>query len=379
MTKPLSLVISGLALRNPGVGVGVYTRRLIEGLLRLAPEQVHLTVLIPGGLPAESLPWLPEAATQRVKEPPARVPGLIRDAWLFDRMVHSAPGGDTIFHSPAPAWALSRRPRTIVTIHDCIYRRFPRYLGRFVLRKQLAFASERYAAGSERILTDSQCSADDLVELAHVSREKIDVVYAWVGPEFEPAAARAAAPEVAAKYGLPPGYWLYLGGYDYRKNVEFLIRSYAAARRAATCPTLVLAGSIPTDLTQPYCDVHGALRETGLDAKSILMPGRIPDADLPGLYAGASLFVYPSLFEGFGLPPAEAMAVGTPVLASDGSSLTEVVREPECRFDPTDSPALTAKLRVAAADPGQFKIPLPPQFTEAAGIDAYLAALRRCR
>jgi glycosyltransferase involved in cell wall biosynthesis len=374
-SPPLPLVISGLALRNPSVGLGVYTRRLIEGLLRHAAGEVRLTVLIPAGLPAESLSWLPEGQIRRVKEPPTRLPGLFRDAWLFQRMIRMVEPG-AIFHSPAPAWAPSRRRPTIITLHDCIYRRFPRYLGRRFARKWLVFAAERYAATAQRVITVSHCAAEDLAQLARIPREKIEIVYNWVGPEFEAVKARLAAAEVAAKYGLPSGYWLYLGGYDYRKNVEFLIRSYAAATRAAACPPLVLAGEIPSDLTKPYCDVHGALREAGLGEKAVFMPGRIADADLPGLYAGASLFIYPSLCEGFGLPPAEAMAVGVPVLVSDGSSLPEVVEKEECRFDPAVSARLTEKLEAAARDPMQFLSPPPPYLSEAAGIKAYLAILR---
>ena len=129
-------------------------------------------------------------------------------------------------------------------------------------------------------------------------------------------------------------------------------------------------------MTKPYCDVFGALRDSGLDPDTVLMPGRIADSDLPGLYAGAGLFIYPSLYEGFGLPPAEAMAAGTPLLVSDGSSLPEVVQKPECRFDPAISSQLTAKLDAAAVDPSQFTSPLPPCISEAASIASYLAAIR---
>lgn len=378
MSQRLPLVLSGLALEKPQVGLGVYTRRLIEGLLRQAPGEVSLKVLVPERLRAESLPWLPEQCIDRIKEPGVKMPGLLREAWLFQRMVVMSekryPGA--IFHSPAPAWALARRKKTIVTLHDCIYRRFPRYLGRRFVRKRLIYAAERYGAGAERVLTVSNCAARDLVELAGIPEEKIQVIYNWTGPEYDAAKARVTAPAVAAKYGLPPGYWLYLGGYDYRKNVEFLVRAYAAARRQAPCPPLVLAGEIPTDLTKPYCDVHGALRETGLNESCVLMPGRIADGDLPGLYAGASLFVYPSLYEGFGLPPAEAMAVDTPVLVSNGSSLPEVVQRRECRFDPVNPGELIAKLQAAAVNAGAFRAPLPPYVSEEASISAYVKVLR---
>ena len=101
------------------------------------------------------------------------------------------------------------------------------------------------------------------------------------------------------------------------------------------------------------------------------MPGMIPSEDLPGLYAAASLLIYPSLYEGFGLPPVEAAAVGTPVLAADNSSLPEVVPKRKCRFDSTDPTELIALLRQAAVDPSAFISPLLPEFTEAKAMSLY--------
>ena len=114
-------------------------------------RSVALTVLIPDSLPVEQLSWLPERHIERVREPAVAPAGLVRDACLFQRMIRTARTRhpEAVFHSPAPAWAPSRRPDTIVTLHDCIYRRFPRYLGRR-FRKRLVFASERYAAASRR-------------------------------------------------------------------------------------------------------------------------------------------------------------------------------------------------------------------------------------
>ena len=381
MIKPLRLVISGLALRHPEVGTGVYTRRLIQGLLRHAPTEVALTVLLPASLRPEALPWLPPAHVQMVQEPPHFLPALLWDTWLFQRMAHAADARDatSIFHSPIPAWAPSRPRNTVVTLHDCIYRRFPRYLGRRFIRKQLLFATERYAAGAERVLAPSQCAARDLAQLAGIPAEKIRVVSNWVGPEFERSAAKAAVPTVRLKYKLPADYWLYLGGYDYRKNIEFLIRAYAEARRRIFCPPLVLCGKIPHNLTKPYCDVYGAIRAAGLDEKTVLLPGVIEDVDLPGVYAGASLFLYPSLYEGFGLPPAEAATVGTPVLVANGSSLPEVIPDATCRFDPVDPADLIAQLEAASSDPSRFLCTLPAGISEAAAIAAYLAILRTIR
>jgi glycosyltransferase involved in cell wall biosynthesis len=150
-----------------------------------------------------------------------------------------------------------------------------------------------------------------------------------------------------------------------------LLQAYALACRQEKLPPLVLAGRIPP-ATRTTCDVYGTLSALGLSSDQILFPGLVAVADLPILYRAASILIFPSLMEGFGLPPAEAMAVGTPVLASNTSSLPEVVQKPECLFDPTKLNSLVEKLLSASRDEAQFVAQLPPTFTESYGINRYV-------
>jgi glycosyltransferase involved in cell wall biosynthesis len=114
------------------------------------------------------------------------------------------------------------------------------------------------------------------------------------------------------------------------------------------------------------------LKDVDLRDDQILLSGPISETDLPMLYRAASLFIFPSLMEGFGLPPAEAMAVGTPVLVSNKASLPEVVQTADCRFDPTQPESLIAKLIAAAENERQFTAPLCDRFTESYGLKRYL-------
>ena len=157
---------------------------------------------------------------------------------------------------------------------------------------------------------------------------------------------------------------------------SFSSRPTREPRRAVPCPPLVLAGSIPTRIDRTLCDVQGALSRAGLTVGTdIFLTGLIADADMPGLYGAAEFLVYPSLYEGFGLPPAEAMAAGTPVLVADNTSLREVVPTVQNRF-PLDAPEALAGLLVAAsANPGKFVVPLDPRHREAAAIEEYLGVL----
>jgi glycosyltransferase involved in cell wall biosynthesis len=369
------LYLSGLPLKRADVGLGVYTQRLITGLLECAPV-FPFQVLLPEDL-EESLSWIP--ASRRILVPIKKRfrHALLQHTYEQQAVVSYAraqcPEG--IFHSTEmlPAWTVPAR--TVITMHDTMQRHFPRYLGRWPWRRLLLMAAERAARNCTLVLADSECSARDLGRLAGIPREKIRVCYAWVGKEFDPGEAQASIPRIREKYRLPSCYWLYVGGYDYRKNIEFLIEAYAAAQREKICPPLVLAGKIPTDLRQPVCDVEGMLRSTGLTKEQVICPGFIPANDLPGFYAGASLFVYPSLYEGFGLPAAEAMAVGTPLVVSDASSLKEVVPRAECRFDPQCLPELKKRLLQAVVNPELFHCSLSPEFLQEKGVKNYLDQL----
>ncbi len=371
-----SLVISGLGLANPFVGQGVYALRLLEGLRRRRPD-LAFRVLAPASFTALRDLLTPEEFVPLAGSPP-HPHELVAHPYWMNRLAARAQRDfpDAVFHSPSPFWALAQPARSIVTLHDCIYRTFRKYLGQFVVRRLLVEATERWAARARTVLTDSEFSATDLAERTGIPREQIRVLFPWVDERsFEPRdEARISA--LRERLGLPERFWLYLGGYDYRKNVEFLISSYAVLHRSHPwLPPLVLAGRIPTGRSDVSCDVAGAIRAAGLPADALLMPGLIEHADLPDLYRAASLLIYPSLMEGFGLPPAEAMAVGTPLLVADASSLPEVVRRSECRFDPRDESGLVARLRAAAENEGAFRCAFPPEFREDHGISAYLGWL----
>ena len=367
------LVVSGLALANPYVGQGVYAARLVRALQRSASRD--FIVVVPRGLnvagvfPGVSFVELPRFLNLRNE--------MLKQVVFSERLLRfvGRKFPSAVFHSPVPLTGRTKPVRTVVTMHDCIYRRFPNYLGHRGLRRWFAYATERFAASASLVLTDSIFSKNDLVERAGIEANRIEVLYPWVGDKFQLPADADRVEGLRTRLKLPERFWLYLGGYDYRKNIEFLIESYAQARRARALPPLALAGRIPQQPSAVTCDVLGAIRKAGLQPNDILMPGLIAIDDLPDLYRAASLFVFPSLMEGFGLTPAEAVAAGTPVLVSNNSSLPEVVSNPQCRFDGMNLESLVAKLLAAAQDATQFSATLPEQFTEAYGIKHYLSLI----
>jgi len=356
------------------VGLGVYSARLINGLLRYA-QDLDFKILLPQGtdsvelgIPADRIVEIPIAP--RLGN--AYLEGIASEIQLSLFLRRHYP--ESLFHATNSFYSPFRPKHMIITMHDVIPRRFPRYFGRTPLRKFMQTLHERFATSSDLVLAVSHCTARDLTELAGIPEKKISVLHNWVGEEFtnmEKNTSESRILEMRERLGLPDSYWLYIGGYDYRKNIEFLIRAYAKAREEAILPPLVLAGTIPTDLSKPYCDVLGALRDAGLSSQEVLMPGRIEEVDLPFLYAGASLVIYPSLYEGFGYPAIEAMAVGTPLLVSDRSSLPELTKKFACLFDPQNLNELKEKMLMAIIDPNQFLAPIQKQFTEREAIKEY--------
>lgn len=370
------ILINGWHAGMGAVGQGAYANRLLRGLARhVDREHVEVIVLVPEGRTLALSPLQVEALPYRSRGHAV----LDTTAWNYRVLTNRrAADAHTIFFSPGPVWGLRAPPRMAITYHDCIYRHFPVYLGRWGLRRWMLRWAERYLHRARVVFTESDHARADIAAHTGVPIDRIVAIPAWLPPEFSPAAAKARAADVRARYRLPDRYWLYLGGYDVRKNVEFLVRAYAKARRATTCPPLVLAGRIPTRRAPTLCDVNGARSEAGLDASALVEPGFIADADLPALYAGAELFVYPSLMEGYGLPPMEAMGCGCPALVADNSSLREVVRDAAYRFDTRSPDALVDRLIHAARE----KIPLNPSFDpahhdERAAMCAYVRALTR--
>lgn len=368
------LLIDGRSLSLSSVGLGVYTARLIRGLLRYS-QDLDFKILLPKGTDSVKL----EIPADRVIEIPsahrfgnAYLEGVASDIQLSLFLRRHYP--ESLFHTTHSFWSPFRPKHMIITMHDVIPRRFPRYFGRTPLRKFMQTRHERFAASCDLVLAVSHCTARDLTELAGIPAGKISVLHNWVGPEFailDKKFSESRILEMRERLGLPDSYWLYIGGYDYRKNIEFMIHAYAKAREKAVLPPLVLAGTIPTDLSKPYCDVLVALRDAGLSSQEVLMPGRIEEEDLPFLYAGASLVIYPSLYEGFGYPAIEAMAAGTPLLVSDRSSLPELTKNLACLFDPQNLTALSEKMLLAIIDPNQFLAPIQKQFMEREAIRGY--------
>lgn len=212
----------------------------------------------------------------------------------------------------------------VVTIHDLSFLRLPQ-LFPWAKRKYLTYLCRESALRAEQIVAVSRQTADDLIHYFEIPATKIHVVYNGVGEQFHPVSP--SEQEVfRERKGLPSRYLLYLGTLEPRKNLELLVQAFARWKRQHPLDSeevkLVLAGGKGWF----FQEIFAAVKELEMEDE-VLFPGFVPAKELPGWYSAAELFVFPSRFEGFGLPVLEAMACGVPVLCSDAGSLVELVQD----------------------------------------------------
>lgn len=234
-----------------------------------------------------------------------------------------------LFHFPFYTMPLIRNYKSIVTIHDITYEVHPEWYSRKALFAMRPFS--RYAAKhADKVLTDSQYSKQDLIEYYGISEEKIVVTYLGVEEWFRKIEDPTVLESTKAKYQIiSPHVILYVGSIHTRRNIEQLIRAFYTLCRKMLDVQLLIVGK----REYPYFDVQALVDELGLHNR-VILPGYIQDSDLPLLYNVADMFIYPSSYEGFGLPLLEAMACGTPVITSDNSSLPEVTGDAAIFIDP---------------------------------------------
>jgi glycosyltransferase involved in cell wall biosynthesis len=270
-----------------------------------------------------------------------------RIIWEQAYFAMRAAGRFDLVHGLAFALPIAWRGKALVTILDLSFLRFPHLFNRGN-RIYLGVAARLAARQARRVLTISEHGRQEIVRLLGVRPDRVTTTYCGVDRRFQP--LPAAEVEAFRRHRqLPARFVLYLGTLEPRKNVPTLLRAYARVRSLMPdSPPLVLAGArgwLYEDTIQTIDRL--SLRE------SVLLPGFVPDEEQPRWYNAATVFAYPSLYEGFGLPPLEAMASGTPVVTSNASSLPEVVGSAGLLVNPLDDEALALAIVRLLEDAGE--------------------------
>jgi glycosyltransferase involved in cell wall biosynthesis len=252
----------------------------------------------------------------------------------FDRLL---PGAE-LFHATEHLLLPLRSLPTVLTVHDLIFRHLPKHhkpLNRWYLNLTMPL----YCRRADHIIAVSEHSKRDLISIYGIAAKKITVVYEAAAPSFRPQTPQKVA-AVRTRYGLPERYLLFVGTIEPRKNLTRLLIAFESLYADGLVGGLVIVGQ----RGWLYDDFFARLEESPVRG-AVLLPGYVPDDDLPAFYAGAQALVLPSVYEGFGLPVLEAMACGTPTVASNASSVPEIGGDAALYFDPSDVEAAVDVIR----------------------------------
>jgi glycosyltransferase involved in cell wall biosynthesis len=244
----------------------------------------------------------------------------------------------------------------VVTVHDLGYLYYPQ-AHTLTQNLYLRWSTRYNARSAARVLADSEATRQDLVRHYQIPPEKIVVIYPGRDGTLAPVSDEAIQAAVRARFGIDGPYLLYVGTLHPRKNLVRLVQAFALLLRSSssqvepqgTIPNLqlVLAGQ----KGWLYEEIFAQVQKLDLTDR-VVLTGYVPDTDLPALLSGATGFVFPSLYEGFGFPVLEAMACGTPVVCSNVSSLPEVAGDAALLVDPLDTDALAAAIERVVTDGG---------------------------
>lgn len=334
-------------LFNNFTGLGNYSRTLVSELRKLDSEN-ELYLFLPKAEANERTETF-FSSDYKIITPPASYPKFLRSYWRTGQIGRSAKKlGIELFHglsSELPSDLEKTGIPSVVTVHDLIYLRFPHYypaLQRKIYAQKTAIACK----SAKRVVAISQRTADDLMELMNVPASKIEVIYQGCDPIFDRISGEEERLSVKTKYGILRPCILSVGSIEERKNQLTLVKAYLETGLFKT-HDLVLVGKAG----KYQKSIEETLNNNPEAKDSVNIINDLDFSDLPTLYQMSQISVYPSRYEGFGIPILEALKSKTPVIAASGSCLAEVGGEAALYFGPDDVKTLGEHLKLLAENP----------------------------
>jgi glycosyltransferase involved in cell wall biosynthesis len=353
----MKIGIDGACLANRR-GFGRFARQMVEALAKAGSGHDFVVFVDRPSLRAVTIPEGMGRVVVDVSEAPSRAASAtgrrrVGDMLAMARAVAKA-DLDVIYfpasYSFFPVWNAGR---VVVTMHDTLALAHPEWVFP-TWRGKMAWRAKEQAAAlwADRIVTVSEAARRDLLAWFRLPDERVTVVSEGPDAVFHPEDAGPASDAVLRRHGIEAGsrYLLYVGGLSPHKNLPRLIEAFALA--ATSKARLILVGDLGDVFHTHVPALREAVERFGLGDR-VHFTGFVPDADLAHLYRRAYALAQPSLMEGFGLPPVEAMACGTPVLSSTAGSLPEVVGDAGLYFDPTDIEAMSDAISGLLANPDE--------------------------
>lgn len=309
-------------------GLGNYSRNLVNALVRYQSERLSIYMFTPR---LQGRLQLDEEAALQLVHPRLGLLRPLQSVWrsrmsagAIDRL------GIDVYHGLShelPFGIHRTRAKTVLTVHDLIFMRHPEYFNRidaFMYQRKVRYACRV----AHRIVAISQQTHADLVELLGIDPQRIDVIPQGCHPRFHRTLPPDALAHVAQRHGLPSRYLLCVGTVEQRKNVLAVLRALHEHRIDVPLVVVGRRTDYYTRELQPYIEQHAM--------RNIIFPNSVADDELPAIYQGALGFIYPSLYEGFGIPIVEALSSGLPVITSQGGCLQEVGGDACLYVNPTD-------------------------------------------
>lgn len=324
-----------------GTGIGTYTYQLVRGLAGRTGHDHELLFFSPSAtgtmnIEAPNVNWV------SVLENPD---WHVEQTHMVQAMVEAKVD---LYHMPQNGLNLPQNVPfpVVVTLHDVIPCIMPQTCNPAFLRRFLA-QMPHIADRADVLITVSHYSRRDIIRHLEIPPEKIVVIYAAPEPIYVPLPTAPCREFLAERYGIKGDpLLLYVGGFSLRKNVGFLLRAFAASKQElGQRAVLVMAGRITPEISGLLRLAHALNIE-----EQVVCPGYVPVQDLPEFYGAADVFVYPSLYEGFGMPPLEAMACAVPTITSNAAALAEVVGEGAWQVDPYDQARLSEAIIQVVTD-----------------------------
>lgn len=326
-------------------GIGNYSRQVVGMMARHFPQHAYYLYTPRRTANADALQQFPHV---HVKTPgnwafSGLLPGLWRSYLINQDLVRD---NIQLYHglsNELPIRTSGKRTRMVVTIHDLLFRRFPSLYA--PIDRKIYHAKIQYACRhSDRIITISQQTAEDLTDMYRVPPERMEVIYQTCHNRFKQPVHRAESDAVLHKYRLPQDFMLCVGTIEKRKNALLILQAMHILQHRLEMP-LVMVGR-----ATPYIKELLAFAARNRLTDRVIFLHQVPSNDLPALFQRAQLFIYPSIFEGFGIPIIEALYSGVPVITSQGSCFHEAGGDGAYYIDSENAEALATAIEKLTTD-----------------------------
>ena len=332
-------------------GLGNYSRYIADILCHFCPENEYV-LYAPQKRNNKRLDILTEKYPQlHLSYPAASFWRKFSSLWRIFGITHQLEKENaSIFHGLSNELPLNIHKsdiKSVVTIHDLIFLRYPQYY-HFIDRKIYTYKFRKACENADKIIAISECTKRDIIQYFHIPTDKIEVVYQGCDPVFEHPIDNKKKEEVCAKYQLPARYILNVGSIEERKNALLIVQALAQLPQDIH---LIIVGRRTTYTKK----IEHFINEHSLTSRVHIMHN-IPFGDLPAIYQSAEIFVYPSYFEGFGIPIIEALHSGVPVVAATGSCLEEAGGPDSIYVNPNNVDETIQVLKEILSNPSKKKL-----------------------